>query len=269
MTAISLARSSGLDDLLADIDESRVVPVFQPIVDLESGTAFAYELLSRGPAPFRAPLGLFDRARELGLTWELDRACRLAAVSAIAALPPSMRTGALYFINISPDVFNDARFVAGFTLAALQELGIRQTNVVIEITERVSIVDYTRFEAAIRHYAQQGFNIALDDFGSGHSGLVTLISCVPHYLKLDMAVTRGVHRDAYKQMIVKSMVALAENVGAVLIAEGVESWDELAVLMRYGVACAQGFLLGRPATLPQSIDPATTTRVQALRVRSI
>jgi hypothetical protein len=75
---------------------------------------------------------------------------------------------------------------------------------------------------------------------------------VPHYLKLDMAVTRNVDRDAYKQMIVKSMVALASNVGAVLIAEGVERWGELTTLRQYGVEWGQGFLFGRPAATPRA-----------------
>jgi len=248
---IVLAPSSlAIDALLLHVDECCIAPVFQPIVDLEQGTTFAYEVLSRGPHPFEAPSVLFDRARELGLAWELERACRRAALNAIAALPPDRRASSLFFLNFSPDVFNDPRFVAGFTLAALQEHGISQANIVIEITERVTITDYGRFEEAIRHYSSQGFEIALDDFGSGHSGLVTLISCEPRYLKLDMAVTRHVDGDPYKQMIVKSVVALAKNIGAVLIAEGVESPGELRVLRDHGVGYAQGFLLGRPGPFP-------------------
>jgi EAL domain-containing protein (putative c-di-GMP-specific phosphodiesterase class I) len=254
-------RRDELDDFLYSIDEHAIDAVFQPIVDLRHGVAPAFELLSRGPAAFGSPTVLFDRAQQLGLTWELERACRLAALRAIARLPQAMRETTMFFLNISPDVFNDPRFESGFTLAALQAAGIAQANIVIEITERVSIVDYERFEAAIRHYAAQGFSIALDDFGSGHSGLVTLISCVPHYLKLDMAVTRNVDRDAYKQMIVKSMVALAANVGAVLIAEGVETWGELETLRRYGVEWAQGFLFGKPAPFPRALDSDISRRM--------
>lgn len=236
-----------LDELLVAIDESFIEPVFQPIVDLRLGQPLGYEILSRGPEPFRDPLALFDRARDLSVTWELERACRLAGLRAVSSLPLSLRLSSLFFINISPDVLNDPRFVTGFTLAALQEHGIRRDNVVIEITERVTIVDYVRFEAAIRHYAKQKFGIALDDFGSGHSGLLTLIRCEPQFLKLDMAITRDVDRDPYKQKIVKSVVALAENVGATLIAEGVETGGELDALRGLGVNYAQGFLVGRPA----------------------
>jgi EAL domain-containing protein (putative c-di-GMP-specific phosphodiesterase class I) len=198
-------------------------------------------------------MALFEHARRCGNTWELERACRLAALQAIAVLPPAARKQHDFFLNISPDVLENPRFVAGFTLALLEKYGISQKRIVIEITERVSIHDYARFEAAIRHYTGQGFRIALDDFGSGHSGLVTLLSTRPHYLKLDMALTRGLHRDGYKQMIVKSVVALAENIGAALVAEGVENWDELESLAAYGVRYAQGFLLGRPSPVPKAL----------------
>lgn len=133
-------------------------------------------------------------------------------------------------------------------------MGLSQSHIVIEITERDSIDDYARFEAAIAHYGNQGFRIALDDFGSGHSGLITLLSSRPHYLKLDMAVVRDIHLDTYKQMIVKSVVALADNIGAELIAEGVESEYELDVLLSYGVRHAQGFLFGRPAATPLDVN---------------
>jgi len=228
---------------------------FQPIVDLARGEVLGYEMLSRGPSPFHSPLALFDFARQRGRTWEVECACRLAALGAIAALPESLRARSLFFINVSPEVFEDPRFEAGFTLAALEEQGLSQSRIVIEITERDSIADYARFEAAIAHYGNQGFRIALDDFGSGHSGLITLLSSRPHYLKLDMAVTRNIHQDLYKQKIVKSVVALAENIGAELIAEGVESDSELDVLLAYGVRHAQGFLFGRPSSEPMaSVD---------------
>lgn len=259
---MTTASTLALDELLVAIDETFIEPVFQPIVDLRLGQPLGYEILSRGPHPFRDPIALFDRARDLSVTWELERACRRAALHALASLPLSLRLSSLFFINISPDVLNDPRFVTGFTLAALQELGIRRDNVVIEITERVTIIDYARFEEAIRHYARQKFRIALDDFGSGHSGLLTLIRCEPQFLKLDMAVTRGVDRDRYKQKIVTSVVALADNVGATLIAEGVETEGELETLRALGVNYAQGFLLGRPAPV-EALQVTDSVRVPA------
>jgi EAL domain-containing protein (putative c-di-GMP-specific phosphodiesterase class I) len=257
--SVTFARAdSDLDDLLLAPDALRITPVFQPIVDLRHGVAAGFEVLSRGPAPYQAPEILFERARELGATWELERACRLAALGAIAKLPPDLRSIHTFFLNVSPDVIDDPRFVSGFTRGVLEEHGISLTNVVIEITERTSIHDYAKFEAVVRHYADQGFQIALDDFGSGHSGLRTLVSCAPHYLKLDMALTRRVDREPYKETIVRSVAALARNIGAVLIAEGVETWAEARTLMRCGIEWAQGFLFGRPTALPERLRPAVS-----------
>jgi EAL domain-containing protein (putative c-di-GMP-specific phosphodiesterase class I) len=257
----SLESFLSLDRLLISIDAESIRPHFQPIVDLWERRTVGYEVLSRGPHPFEPPDALFERARCIGVTWELERACRLAALRRIAALPPALRNASTFFLNIEPDIFDDDRFVRGFTLSFLREHGISQANVVIEITERTSIADYRRFECAIRHYAMQGFQIALDDFGSGHSGLITLISCVPHYLKLDMGVVRDIDRGVYKQMILKSVVALADNIGADLIAEGVETWGELHALMRHGVRFAQGFLLGRPEPMPMPLSELVLHRL--------
>ena len=245
-----------------------VTPVFQPIVDLKHGVAAGFEVLSRGPAPWSSPEGLFERARETGTIWELERACRLAALSAIAALPPALRSSYPFFLNVSPDVIDDPRFVSGFTRGALEERGLSKSNIVIEITERASIRDHAKFKVVVRHYADQGFQIALDDFGAGNSGLLTLITCAPDYLKLDMAVTRRVDREPYKQTIVRSMVAMAENIGAVLIAEGVETWEEAETLMRCGVQWAQGFVFARPAPSPERLRPSVSRRVMRASMRA-
>jgi EAL domain-containing protein (putative c-di-GMP-specific phosphodiesterase class I) len=243
-----------LDELLAGIDASLITPMFQPIVDLRHGVAAGFEVLSRGPEPYRSPETLFERARELGMTWQLERACRLAALNAIAALPASLQRYT-YFVNVSPEVMEAQTFLSA-------------PHIVIEITERASIGDYDRFETLVRHYASQGFDIALDDFGAGNSGLRTLISCRPHYLKLDMAVTRRVDREPYKQRIVRSMVEFARNIGAVLIAEGVETWQEAEALIACGVEWAQGFLFGRPMPRPQLLPREVSVRVMRLWLRT-
>jgi EAL domain-containing protein (putative c-di-GMP-specific phosphodiesterase class I) len=230
MSAVFPESDFALDELLAGIDASLITPVFQPIVDLRHGMVAGFEVLSRGPEPYRAPEVLFDRARDLGVTWEVERACRLAALGAIAALPERLRRYT-FFLNVSPEVMDAQTFLSA------------PSHVVIE---------------------SQGFDIALDDFGAGNSGLRTLISCKPHYLKLDMAVTRRVDREPYKQRIVRSMVEFAQNIGAVLIAEGVETWQEAEALVACGVEFAQGYLFARPMPRPQLLSRATSRRVISL-----
>ncbi|MHB0970772.1 MAG: EAL domain-containing protein [Thermoanaerobaculia bacterium] len=114
--------------------------------------------------------------------------------------------------------------------------------------------DHEVFQRAVRAYASEGFRIALDDFGSGNSGLVTLVSCMPHVIKLDMELVRGVNVHPYKQHVVRSLVALNASVDAQLIAEGVETWQELEMLVRQGVRFVQGWLFADALAEPVGLD---------------
>lgn len=236
---------------------------FHPIVDLFTGSVLGFEVLSRGAHPFDTPCKMFEEARRLGATWDLEKACRVAALKKIASLPESFRAST-YFINVSPDVFSDPRFVERFTQARLQEYGLDQRQIVIEITEKRTFSDYRQFERLVSRYADQGFKLALDDFGSGYSGLITLIASTPHYLKLDMAIVRDVHKYEYKQKLVKSVTSFASSVNSRLIAEGVESFEELEVLIKHGVRYAQGFLFGKPQEEPFLISDDLKKNIAAL-----
>ena len=226
--------------------------VFQPIVDIRNGGVFAYEALSRGASPFSQPALMFDVAERCNLSWDLDRACRLAALRNIAALRGAERER-LFFINVSPRSITDRRAVEGLTLSAMKALGIQQSRIVIEVTETASISDYAAFEEQIRHYARQGYRIALDDFGSGHSGLVTLAAAAPHFIKLDRALVSHVDRNPYRQKLISAVVAFAASVGTELVGEGIERPEELRVLVDLGVRFGQGYLLGRPAPLEPAV----------------
>jgi len=257
------ASEPGQDELLRRIISNRLItPHFQPIVDLHHGAVLAWEVLSRGPSPSPPPNKLFAAAEKAGLLYELEAVCRNAALGAIARLPPLLRSR-LFFLNVSPNLIASAGSAKDSMQAEMARLGLDQRNVVIEITERESIADYAAFERQIRTYVEQGFKIALDDVGTGHSGLVTLVTCSPHFLKLDLTLSREIHRHAYKQHLVKSLVAFAASVDAALIAEGVETWEELATLSRLGVRYAQGFLFGRPASEP--LSPSEETRGELRR----
>ena len=228
------------------IRERRIVSHFQPIVDLHTGEIYAREVLSRADEPFRDPAGMFAAAHAWGLSWELENACRMQALETIAAFPRRYRDRR-YFFNVSPHIFSDPRFVSGTTVAALESLGLDTGNVVFEITETATVEDYDKFEELIRYYVAQGFQVALDDFGAGHSGLVTLVAMTPHFLKIDMALVQGIGRSAYKQNLVRAISTFAREVGSSCIAEGIETFDDLETLVRLGIRYGQGFLLGRPS----------------------
>ena len=241
-----------------------VYSVFQPIVDLITGSIVGYEMLSRGVGfedegaePF------FREALRTHSAWELESACRLAAITSIAKVLSTHRT-CQFFLNVSPDVFEDPRFVEGFTMAQLRLHGIDPSRIVLEITEKTSIDDHARFGAVVAHYTRQGFEFAIDDFGSGHSSLIALVSTTPRYIKLDMNVVRDVHKHPYRGHLVRSLNAFASAVDSRLIAEGVETWEELEALLRLGVRYAQGFLLGRPEPAPRALSDGLGARLRLL-----
>ena len=235
--------------------ERRIQPHFQPIMDLFNGEVYAYEVLTRCEEPFSNPARMFARAREWNLSWDLEHACRSSALERITGFMPEMKD-MLFFLNVSPHIFNDPRFVSGTTVNTLQDLGLNSRNIVFEITETTSVSDYEKFEALIRYYKNQGFQVALDDFGAGHSGMVTLVAMTPHFLKIDMALVQGISSSAYKQKLVRAIVSFAREVDAACIAEGIEEFEDLETLHRLGVQYGQGFLIGRPQLQPEEPNPA-------------
>ncbi|MFY1831170.1 EAL domain-containing protein [Myxococcus fulvus] len=255
-----LVRQPGLIPLwLWNGTEPGVTSAFQPIVDLRTGEVIGYEVLSRGQGSLESPHELFTHARVSGYTWELERACWTSALRCISKLPEDQRR-APFFFNVSPDVLSDPRFGDGSTLALLERHGLGPRHLVLEITEKAVIEDGALLQRLTRECAAQGFGLALDDFGAGHSGLVTLVHCVPRFIKLDQALVRDIHLHAYRQHLVKSLVDFSSSVDAILIAEGVETWEEMTVLLRLGIRHAQGYLLARPTPSPMRPAEAFESR---------
>jgi EAL domain-containing protein (putative c-di-GMP-specific phosphodiesterase class I) len=246
-------------------DEPRIASLFQPIVDLMTGAPIGYEVLSRGVGPMQAPHALFSKARVEGVCWELERACWTAAVRRIAQLPIEQRR-VPFFFNVGPDVLSDPRFRDGSALELLARYGVSPRQIVLEITENSAFADLEQIQQITGQCIGQGFGIALDDFGAGHSGLVTLVHSAPQFIKLDQALVRDIHRHGYKQHLVKSLVAFAASVDSTLIAEGVETWEELNVLLRLGIRHAQGYLVAQPAsTPPPPLEAFELRRREAIR----
>lgn len=248
------------------IRNQAIRPFFQPIVDLFSGGILGYEILSRGVPPLESPVALFAEAKKASLLWELERACRAAAFRRIGQLGPELQSQR-FFLNVSPDIFSDERFFSGFTVDALQEAGIGQQQIVIEVTEETSFDDHSQVEQLARHYVNQGFTIALDDFGAGYSSLATLIALSPHFIKLDRLVTHEIDKHPYKQLLLKAIVSFAHSVEGHVIAEGVETWSELELLMRMGVRYAQGYLFARPAPEPPVLSGELRSRISRQMAR--
>jgi PAS domain S-box-containing protein len=215
------------------IDSGAVRTVFQPVVRLKDHVVVGYEALTRF-TDGSSPLQRFAEAEQVGLAVDLERAAVASAMRASAALP----SGPWLSINLSPAVLPRLREVASLTSDA-------QRPLVVEITERMAIEDYGAARRLLRRHLPNA-RIAVDDAGAGFASLRHIAELRPAIVKLDMQLVRNVHRDPAREALVAGMVHFAAASGCELIAEGIETEQELRALMRLGVALGQGFLLGRP-----------------------
>ena len=238
------------------VDRQLITPHFQPIVDLHLGAVMAWEVQSRGPEPLTSPIEILALAEGIGLASRFEQVCFSAALRAISSFPLSTRARC-FFLKVGSGVIRNSGSRNGALQAEFANLGLEQRNIVLEVSERDSVGDYAAFEGCIITHAEMGFRIALDNLGVGRSGLVTLVTCSPQFMKLDTSVSREIDRHADKQYLVKSLVAFASSTGASLIADGVATWRELETLARLGVRYAQGDLFAMPAKKPCEVSDET------------
>lgn len=243
--------SSCLSDLLA---EESVTVQFQPIFDLASESLIAYEALTRGPkgSVLEAPDDLFGCAQLLGLLSELERLCRRKAIDSFA----NLKLKGCLFLNVSPFALVDSDGAQEEMLQQLEDAGITVDRVVIEVTEGQRIEDEILFQKTISYYRDLGFQIAIDDLGSGYSGLKQWSELRPDIVKIDRYFIDRGHRNPVKREFLKSIVALARATNTRVLAEGIEQPEELALLKNLGIDMVQGFFLGRPSIEPWLQSPA-------------
>jgi diguanylate cyclase (GGDEF)-like protein len=230
-----------------------IQPVYQPIVSLVDGRIYGYEALSR---IYKEGLimdieEMFRVAEKEQRIWELEALCRARALKNAT----DMDTDKKLFINVNPNIIYDREFQNGFTKSYLKEYGLNFHNIVFEITERVGVIDKKAFLASIDHYKSQRYGIAVDDVGSGYSGLNVLYDVKPNFIKLDMGIVRNIDKDETKQLLCKAMVDFAKNSDINVIAEGIETEEELETLIKLNVDLGQGYFLAIPQRAFTSIAP--------------
>lgn len=236
-------------ELLTDIiREQRLYPVFQPIVDLSTGECLGHEALIRGPrgTSLHSPYHLFNAAIRNHLLHRLELLCRRCSIESFSA---QGMEGKL-FLNVSASLLSTPEHQHGFTADLLSELGIPLENIVIELSEQHPFDHHGLTRTAVDHYREMGFHIAIDDLGSGYSGLKLWSELQPDYVKIDMHFIRGIDRDSVKREFVRSICNIGHTLDCKIIAEGIETLEELHALQDMGVRYGQGFLLGRPASEP-------------------
>ncbi|MEO8846654.1 MAG: EAL domain-containing protein [Kofleriaceae bacterium] len=218
--------------------------VYQPIVDLGTGDIFAYEALTRGPrgTTFESPATLFAIAEEVDLTVELDRACFRGALRNAMTLEPVHRL----FVNLLPMSFYDSAFIEIEVGNLLTAAGLTPANIVFEITERLAIENFASFKRALGTYTAMGFGVAIDDVGTRHSNLETVMSLRPHFIKISDVLVRGIARSTVKREMLRSLRHIAETIDAVMVAEGIEHVEDVEALRELGLRYGQGYYMARP-----------------------
>lgn len=223
---------------------------FQPILKLDSGKTIGYEVLNR---PTQSKLfpnteKFYDFIGQSDQVFSFECFCRnLSLRRFIDRLPEEeSKECPLIFLNIHPNVLLDASYHSGETLQLLSELGIEPRQVVFELTEKSAVTDFALFEKVLSNYRAQGFRIAIDDVGSGYNSLKTLIYLKPEFVKLDRSLIQNIDQNIEQQQLVTLIFEYAKQSFTKVIAEGIETVNELKFIREHGVHYGQGYALGRP-----------------------
>ena len=224
---------------------------FQPIIDLARASVVGYEALARFEGPVRSPLPWFEAAKVHGRLDELEAAALRCALDAHAILP----TNTFLTVNIGP--------------AAIDAPAVREVwrdfpslgGVVVELTEHERVESYEALEPVLTRLRAAGALLAIDDAGAGYAGLQHVLTLRPDVIKLDRALVEGLDRDEAKRALVEMVGTLAGRLDAWLLAEGIETGEELDVLVGLGVPLAQGYFLGRPGPAFPAMDTDAATRI--------
>lgn len=209
----------------------------QPIVDLRRGAVVGHEVLSRFPTdPVAGPDRWFAAAERLGRGVQLTAATVARAVPLLDDLPANT----FLTVNLEPGHATDPEVRAAFGARRLDRL-------FVEITEHGAIEDLDGVRAVLRELRDRGARIAIDDAGAGYAGLGVLLALRPQLVKLDGALVGGLDRDPVKRVLIRALGELAGSIDAWVLAEGIETADELAALIDLQVPLGQGYHLGRPA----------------------
>ena len=224
---------------------------FQPIFDLRVQVAGGYEALVRGPngesaATVLAAVGDAEKHR-------IEQRIRVLAIEKAAALG-LIATGAALSINILPSAVTEAERCLGQTIAAVRRVGLETRRVVFEFSEQAKL-DVAHARALVATYKAHGFRTALDDFGDGYAGLVALAEVPTDIVKLDIGLIHGIDRSPERQAIVGGLVGMLGALGRTVVAEGIETAGELAMVRKLGIDRVQGFFLGRPSLSELQREP--------------
>ncbi|WP_404299997.1 EAL domain-containing protein [Alicycliphilus denitrificans] len=241
--------------------------VFQPLADLREGGIYAHEALIRGPAgtPLESPDALLAQARGENMLHDFELLCVAQALTQWGR----QATPGRLFVNISADALVWGVGLCGAEPLAnvVRQLGVPPQMVVLEITEHERVPDLLPLRDALRQVHACGMRLALDDFGDGHSSLRLWSEVRPDFVKIDKYFTRDIGQHPEKLQVLQAVRGIADIFGTTLVAEGIETSEELRALRDLDIPYGQGYLLGRPATeAREAIEPPALAVLRDRRV---
>lgn len=252
--------NSDLSRLLEELSVGSLHSHYQPVVDLRAREVVACEALLRPvlhDGSLLAPALLFAEARKNNCLAHLEEASRDAALRGFQAAEGTLAPHVMLFINYSPHLLDNRDLSRHGILRSVQDAGIPAQRIAVEISE--STVETTvELQAFVALCRESGFLIILDDFGTEHSSLHRVALLEPDIIKIDRSIIHEVSTDRFRRSVLQSTVQLAQTMGAISLAEGIENPDDLVVCLEAGVQLGQGFLLGRPAPALQHMQDKVT-----------
>lgn len=247
LEAIRPARRGNLESRIKRVLAARELRmVFQPVVNLRTGSPDGVEALTRIDAiPRRSPDQWFAEAEEVGLLLHLELAAIRVAMSHVPSLD-----GLYVSLNVSPRTGSSPELAEVLGGVPLERL-------VLEVTEQAPVEDYEALREVLAPLRARGLRIAVDDVGAGFASLRHILELRPELVKIDISLVRSIDADPGRRAVVAALLSFASGIGADVVAEGVETAEELATLKGLGIPFAQGYFLGRPEPLltTESVDP--------------
>jgi EAL domain-containing protein (putative c-di-GMP-specific phosphodiesterase class I)/CheY-like chemotaxis protein len=227
--------------------ERRAITIaYQPIADLRTGRVVGLEALSRfADDPVRTPDQWFAEASEVGLGSDLELAAIELALEQLSIVPEDL----FISINVSPGYLADGLLDS--------VVGDDDDRLVVELTEHVKVDEYGPLLDAVGALRERGVRAAVDDAGAGFASLQHILKLGPDLIKLDLSLTRDIDADPIRRALASSLVTFAHEVGAQIVAEGIETPSEQHALSSLGVTMGQGYHLARPGPLPAPVTVRT------------
>lgn len=237
------------DELKAIMEDQRLNTYYQPILDIQQDKIIGFEALNRPiSAIFHNVDTFYDFIGTSRQVFAFERLCRNLSIQRFheRLSHEKKKSEPILFLNIHPNVLLDSNYSIGETRQILDAFDFTPEQVVFELTEKCAVTDFDEFARVLNHYRQQGYRIAVDDVGSGYNSLKTLIYLKPEFIKIDRSLITNIGTEFPQQQLVQILVNYAKQTNTKVIAEGIESAEELAFLKQVGVDYAQGYAIGKP-----------------------